>query len=77
MWEEEENLPFLQGPLQRSLPWCPREQKDTWGGGMLPVPRIPLERLSVFKLEYRRLIVGSERKIMSRGTVLHGFSVIE
>lgn len=77
MWEEEENLPFLQGPLQRSLAWCPQEQKDTWGGGMLPVPRILLERLSVFKLEYCRLIVGSERKIMSRGTVLHGFSVFE
>ena len=58
-------------------PLVPQELKDTWGGGMLPVPRILLEWLSVFKLEYCRLIVGSERKIMSRGTVLHGFSVFE
>lgn len=46
-------------------------------GRMYTVPRILLEWLSLFKLEYCRLIVGSDRKIMSRGTVLHGFSVFE
>jgi hypothetical protein len=69
----KESLPQL--PL-----WSPLgdpQQQNTWEGGMCPVPRILLELLSLFKLEYCRLIVGSQRKIMSRGMVLHGFSVFE
>lgn len=68
------NVPFPQG-LRGGRP--SQEQKATWEGGRLPVPSIPLEWLSLFKLEYCRLIVGPERKMMGRGPVLHGFSVFE
>lgn len=72
-----ESVPFPWGLLKRSVLRCPQEQKATWEAEMIPVPRILLEWLSLFKLEYCRLIVGSERKMMSRGMVLHGFSVFE
>lgn len=45
-----------------------------WDG---PTSQNAFRRAVRLKLEYCWLIVGSERKIMSRGTVLHGFSVFE
>lgn len=72
-----EMSPVHRGSCRGHSSQCPQEQKATWEGGMFSVPRILLEWLSLFKLEYCRLIVDSERKMMSRGPVLHGFSVFE
>lgn len=71
------NRPLSTGAPAKATPPVPREQKATWEGGMFPVPSIPLEWLSLFKLEYCLLIVGSERGMMSGGPVLHGFSAFE